>query len=85
MACIDAPTPPFPTLPSGLTLGAGIPAPSFNAAFCCKILDFNPAPIPPLNLGPALGPALAALSALMASLNAYFDLIPFTCPREAGP
>jgi hypothetical protein len=82
MACIDAPTPPFPTLPGGLTLGSGIPAPSFNVAFCCKLLDFSPAPIPPIVVA---GPVLDALAILLASLNAYFDAIPFTCPREAGP
>lgn len=85
MSCIDAPVPPFPTLPAGITLGPGIPAPSFNIAFCCKLLDFNPAPIPPLNLGPALGGVLTAMNALLASLNGYFDLIPQVCPREAGP
>jgi len=86
MACIDAPPLPIPTLPGGLTLGPGIPAPSFNVAFCCKLLEFNPHPILPIDLGPALGPALAAVSAAIASLNsAYFDLLPFRCPREAGP
>jgi hypothetical protein len=63
MACIDAPTPPFPTLPG-------------------KLLDFSPAPIPPIVVA---GPVLDALAILLASLNAYFDAIPFTCPREAGP
>jgi hypothetical protein len=82
MACIDAPVPPFPTLPTGITLGAGIPTPSFDIRFCCKLLEFSPAPIPPIVV---TGAVLDTLAALLASLNGYFDLIPFTCPREAGP
>jgi hypothetical protein len=86
MACIDAPVPPFPTLPGGLTLGPGIPTPSFNVAYCCKLLEFNPAPIPPFALsGPLLAAASAVLAAQHALLEAYFDLIPVVCPREAGP
>lgn len=86
MACIDAPLPLFPSLPGGLTLGAGIPAPSFDIRFCCKILEFNPAPLPPLVLtGPLLAAAAAVLAAQIALLQGYFDAIPLACPREAGP
>lgn len=84
MGCTFAPLPPFPTLPPGITLGIPIPTPAFDATLCCKIIAFDPI-VPPLPLPPFLATAAAAIiTAQLALLEAYFDAIPFECPREAA-
>lgn len=83
MACLPLETPPFPELPFPLTLGAAIPSFDFDPALCCKLLPFPvsvpPVPLPPGTINPAI---MAIIQANLQSMGAYFDALPFKCPRE---
>lgn len=83
MACLPLPTVPFPELPFPLTLGAAIPSFEFDPNLCCKLLPF-PVVIPPIPLPVGvLNPGVVALvQANLQSMTAYFDALPFKCPRE---
>lgn len=82
MACIPAPVPPSPTLPSGITIAPPLPGGSFESAWCCKVfaVPLNPPPIP---LGVALNPAIqAAITTALKGIQDYLDALPLSCPRE---
>jgi len=82
MACIPIPSVPFPTLPSGITLTPPIPSVEFDAELCCKIAQFE-ATAPPVSIGVALNPAIAAaITAALQGVQDYLDALPLDCPRE---
>ncbi len=84
MACVPIPEAPVPELPAPLTIAPpATPDPGFDAALCCKILQFTvpapPVPLPPLVVN---GPTSAIIKAALAAVQAYIDAIPVKCPRE---
>jgi hypothetical protein len=77
------PLPTLPTLGGGFTLGVELPSQSFNAALCCKVLQFSvvtpPIPLGSLVFNPAV---IGVLNAAINALNAYHDAFVFNCPLE---
>jgi hypothetical protein len=84
MACTPIPTLPMPSLPGGITLTPPeTPDPGFSADLCCKILQFA-IPTPPIPLPPGVVNAgtAAIIKTTLASVQAYLDALPVSCPRE---
>ena len=74
----------MPSLPGGITLTPPAPpATEFDADLCCKLLPFAVQP-PPLPLPPGVVNAgtAAIIKTTLASVQAYLDALPVSCPRE---
>lgn len=90
MACLAAPTIPYPPLLSLFLPTLSLSPPSLAVDLCCH---FETPPIPGfpilLPLGAILGPLSATVDAIMALIDALIDLInslldslAFSCPLE---
>jgi hypothetical protein len=83
MPCLPIASLPIPELPFPLTIGPPIIDIEFDPKLCCKLLPFPlvvpPIPLPPGTLNPAI---VAVIQAQLASMNTYFDALPFKCPRD---
>jgi len=83
MACIQAPVPSVPDLPTGIGIEAPLPVlPSFDATFCCKLFSI---PIPPLPPFLALAVPIPIMIAINETKDQVLDVLrqlAFECPRE---
>lgn len=82
--CSQMTLPPFPTLPTGFSIGAAIPGIGhvFDAKLCCKIFQL-PVGLPPISIGVSVSlPFIAALNSMVGVVNAYLDRVPLLCPKE---
>lgn len=85
MACIKAPVPTIPELPSPISLTPpfDIEIPDFALGLCCKI-PIPPIPLPPIHIPPLLFPVplVEQLNVYVKKLNDYLNSLEAGCPLE---
>lgn len=82
MACLKAPVPPIPVLPSGITLPIFVPPTLPDLGLCCK-LPLPAFPIPAIALPIAFpAAAIATVNGFLLAMQSYFDLLQVSCPLE---
>lgn len=80
--CIPIPTWPVPTLPANVSLPTFSPPTLPDLGLCCKI-SLPSFPVPNLALTiPFPAGVIATLDAFLQGVQAYFDQLGPTCPRE---
>lgn len=84
MSCITATLPPFPTLPSGITLTPPVPPPIPGFNLCC-IRALPPIPLPSIPAILIVSGVLAGINATLVAVQAYVDQVAaslFDCPID---
>lgn len=83
MACIQAPVPSVPDLPTGIGIEAPLPVlPSFDATFCCKLFQIPLPPLPPFLAVAVPIPIMVAINVAKEGVLNYLRCLTFECPRE---
>lgn len=86
--CLNLPDLPLPPLPLPFSIPViDIPSVGLDANFCCKLPPLRTPPIVvaltvDITSNPTFAAAVLAVQAAVATVTAYIDQLPLSCPLE---